>query len=104
MGTQELKLPESYCYSNHRYFHRRLLSKASRFSESEHPFLARSKISHILAGLDPPGCRSVGARIYRNVALQAPTQPESGEWPRESVNNRILKTGARDGGDYVCDE
>ena len=63
MGTQELKLPESYCYSNHRYFHWRLLSKASRFSESEHPFLVRSKISHILAGQGPPGCRSGGSRI-----------------------------------------
>ena len=37
----------------------RLLSTVSRFSEWEHPFLARSKISHILTGLGPPGSKCV---------------------------------------------
>ena len=46
--TEELKLPESYCHSDHRYVHQRLLSTVSWFFESGHPFLARCKISHIL--------------------------------------------------------
>ena len=29
VGTKELKLPESYFHSNHRYSHQRLLSKVS---------------------------------------------------------------------------
>ena len=52
-GTEEFKLPESCCHSSYRYLHQRLLSIVPWFSESRHLFLARSKINHILASLDP---------------------------------------------------
>ena len=39
--------------------HRGLLSLICRFSESGHQFLARSKISHILADLASPGSKCV---------------------------------------------
>ena len=59
-GTKEFKPPKNYCHSNHRYLHETLLSIVSWFSESGHLFLARSKISHILARLGSPGSKYVG--------------------------------------------
>ena len=54
-GDWEFKPPERFCHWNHRYLHQRLSSKVSWVSESGNLLLVRSKISHVLAGLDPPG-------------------------------------------------
>ena len=60
VANREFKPPESCCHLNCRYRHQRLLSKVSCISESGHMFFARSKISHILAGLDPPCRKPIG--------------------------------------------
>ena len=56
VGTGEFKPVERFCHWNYRYLHLRLSSKVSWFSESGHLLLV--KISHILAGLGPPGSRA----------------------------------------------
>ena len=96
--TEKSKPPESCCHSKYRYLHQRLLSIVSWFSESRHVFLARSKMNHILDSLGPPGNKCVGwtKNLPKNIILWAPTQPESGEWLRESGGTGILKPRARD--------
>ena len=106
VGTGEFQSPERFGGLRYRCINQRLLSKVSCFSQTGHLLLSTSKISQILTGLGPPGSKYNGwtKDLQRNAALRAPTQPESGEWLRESGGIRILNTKARDGGIYGFDE
>ena len=94
VGTKELKLLKGYCHSNRRYLHQRSLSKVSWY-ELGHLVLARSKISHIPAGLGLPSSKSGGwaKSLSRNVVLEAPKWPKSGECLREGGGSRDVQQG-----------
>ena len=95
VGIKELKLLEGYCHSKPRYLYQGLLFKVSWFSESGHLVLARSKISHIRAGLGLQSSDRGGwaKNLSRSIVLRAPTRLKSGEWLREGGGARIIKRG-----------